>query len=267
MVTYGAMLDDPEGQIMESVVGFDTHLDTLEAVVVDGIDRVVGERRFLNSEAGRAEAVLLCLDHGVDRVGIEGASGYGAALARAVVGAGRTVIDVSPRVTASRRRAGGGGKSDRGDARIVARAVLAGEGNRWCDTPEFELIRVVTHRRNALVTDQTRDINQLRAMLVDLDPAYAAGLRRLRTARSLEEVCSFAGDDSAPVRAATARLIRQLAQDCVRRLGQIRGLERDLAEAMPAVGQRLIDEMVGCGVITAAMIQTSPSVTRPDGPS
>jgi transposase len=65
--------------------------------------------------------------------------------------------------------------NDRIDARAAARAVLAGKGNRWVDAPELETIRVVSHRRDSLVREQTRAVNELRALLVDYDPPAAGG--------------------------------------------------------------------------------------------
>jgi transposase len=161
-------------------------------------------------------------------------------------------MDVPTRVTASGRTTEGAGKNDLIDARIVARAVLAGKANQWADTPELETMRVLSHRRESLVKDQTRDINQLRALLIDLDPPRAAQLPRLRSTKAFNELAEVDPQDD-PNRKVIAQLIRDLAIDCGRRLGQIRTLERQLATHMPEVGHHLIDTIAGCGIVTAAI--------------
>jgi transposase len=58
----------------------------------------------------------------VDRVGVEGAAGYGAGITRALAAAGIAVVEVDRPTRSARRRSG---KSDRLDAYHAARAVLA----------------------------------------------------------------------------------------------------------------------------------------------
>lgn len=225
----------------------------LEIVVIDEMDRMVVSGRYPNGEEGWAEVVADAGVRRVSRVGIENASGYGVGLARALTKVGVTVIDVPTRFTAAGRRVQGRGKTDRIDARVVARTVAAGEGNQWVDAPDLEVIRMLCHRRNALVTDQTRDINQLRALLIELDPTVAARLRRLRSTRAFHQLTEWPTETD-PRREVAAGLVRDLATDCASRLDRIRRLERQLDRHLPAAGQRLIETIDGCGVITAATL-------------
>jgi transposase len=238
---------------MEPVMGFDTHLGTFDLVAVDGLDRELTSATLANTPRGWAEAIAVAAKFGITVVGVEGASSYGAALARSLVRAGITVKDVPTRDTAWTRRSQGGSKNDRIDARAAARAVLAGKGNRWNDAPEMETIRVVSHRRDSLVTEQTRGVNELRALLVDYDPVAAARLGRLRSLRAFSALAAVATDPD-PHREVIAQLIRDLADDCARRLTQIRHLTTRLETLMPEAGQRLITQIDGCGVVTAAII-------------
>lgn len=235
------------------VIGVDPHLDTFDLVAVDGLDRVLIAQHCANTPVGWTQAAEIADRFDISVVGIEGASGYGAALARKLTRSGLRVVDVPTRVTASRRRSQGGAKNDQIDARVVARAVLADRANRWADTPGLETLRVLTHRRESLVRAQTRDINALRALLIDLDPSQAATLRRLRSTRAFIKLTGLQTQPD-PAGEVTAQLIRELGADCVRRLNQIRDLQRLMRAHMPQVGQQLIDGIVGCGVITAATL-------------
>jgi transposase len=239
--------------MLDPVGGCDPHLDTFDLVTIDGIDRELSWNHWQNSPQGWRAALTELDRFGIRTLGIENASGYGVGLARAAAAAGIEVIDIPTRVTAVGRRANGSDKTDRIDARVVARAVLAGKGNRWVDTPELEAIRVLSHRRQALVRDQTRDINQLRALLINIDPQHAARLGRLRSTRAFGQLACLEPQPD-PTLEIIADVIRNLAQDAARRLTQIRTLERQLAAAMPPRGQHLIDTIEGCGTITAAIL-------------
>jgi transposase len=238
---------------MEPVMGFDTHLGTFDLVAVDGLDRVLASDTLANTSQGWTEAVAIAARFGITVVGVEGASSYGASLARALSRAGITVKDIPTRDTAWTRRSQGGAKNDRIDARAAARAVLAGKGNRWVDAPELETIRVVSHRRDSLVREQTRAINELRALLVDYDPPAAARLGRLSSLKGFTQLAALAADLD-PHREVVAQLIRDLAGDCARRLTQIRQLTTRLDTLMPQAGRRLIKQINGCGVVSAAII-------------
>jgi transposase len=238
---------------MEPVMGFDTHLGTFDMVAVDGLDRELESAQVANTPQGWAEAVATAHKFGITLVGVEGASSYGAALARTLLGAGITVKEVPTRDTAWTRRSHGGAKNDRIDARAAARAVLAGKGNVWTDDPAQETMRIVTHHRESLVRAQTRAVNELRALLVGYDPPAAARLGRLNTLKGFNALAGLA-PDSDPHRELIAQLIRDLADDCARRLTTIRKLTGQLKTLMPEAGQRLIDSIDGCGVVSAAII-------------
>ncbi len=235
------------------VMGCDPHLDTLAAAVVDSNGAELAVLTVANTDLGWDQLVRLCEQHQVRTVGIEGASGYGRRLAQTLTGAGIGVKEVPTRLTARTRRVDGAGKSDPGDARTIGRAVARGEGHTWVDDTGLETLRVLTNRRDQLVTVQTADINQLRALLAEIDPETAARLPRLRSRKSLIRIArtEYAGDSH---RETVARLIRAIAADCEHRLEQIRDLEQSMREVMPPVGWALIDQIHGCGIIVAAQL-------------
>ena len=234
-------------------MGVDPHLDSFSVAVIDPLGRQIETLTLSNDAGGWAEALEAARRFGVTMVGIEGASGYGAALARHLGTSGIGVIDVPARVTVAGRNREAAGKSDPTDARVVARAVLEGFGSTWSHQPHLEALRIVTHRRQTLVRDQTRDINRLRALLVDVDPPRAARLGRLRSQRAFSGLARvrYGGD---PHRRAAAQIIRMLASDCRRRLTQIHQLAQQLDELLPPAAHQLIDRIDGLGTIGAATL-------------
>src|SRR5680860_1790030 len=121
--------------------------------------RSLVSRTVPNSEPGWRQLAGVCEEMNVALVGVEGASGYGRALSQRLTQAGMVVIEVPTRVTARERRRDGNGKTDPGDARAIARAAARGDGSVWVDDTDLETVRLLTHRREALVGTQTRDIN------------------------------------------------------------------------------------------------------------
>lgn len=235
------------------VMGCDPHLDTIAAAVLDGIGNEIVSVTVTNTTRGWAHLNDLCRDHHVEVVGIEGASGFGRCLSQSLTRTGVEVREIPTRFTARTRRVDGAGKTDPGDARTVARAVARGEGNQWADQPDLETIRVLTTRRNHLVTAQTADINHLRALLTEIDPERAAQLPRVRSAKQFQQLATieYTGDTH---RETVSQIIREIAGDCYQRHNRILELSTRIEKAMPPVGQDLIDTIEGCGPIVAATI-------------
>jgi transposase len=98
-------------------IGVDTHKDTLAACLVDGLGMARDEREFPNDPAGHtafATWVTGLADPDL-RVGVEGSSSYGAALARHLVACGLAVCEVPPQLSRRERtRTRRPGKSDPG---------------------------------------------------------------------------------------------------------------------------------------------------------
>jgi transposase len=237
-----------------TVMGCDPHLDTISVSVMDLVGRELAAVTVSNDRDGWCRAAELAHRMGVRKVGIEGASGYGVNLSRVMSGIGFEVLEIPTRLTARRRRVDGAGKTDPGDARTIARTVTAGEGHRWADTPNLETIRLLVSRRDQLIKTQTGDINYLRSVLADIAPHLAATLGRVRSRRRLTELANLEMDGPTPYQQQALQLIADTAHDCIQRLEQIRRIETELDTILPPVGRQMIDQIPGCGLITATQI-------------
>lgn len=241
-----------EDTAMTLVMGADPHLDTFDIAVVDELGRETHWAHLPNDRAGWNQAASIARDYQVAMIGIEAASGYGRRLATCLAERGHAVVEVPTRATASVRGRDGQAKTDRGDARAIARAAAADHGYAWTYDPALETVRVLIHRRRSLVATRSREINQLRALLTEIDPARAAGMGRIRsqtTLKSLSHV-AYRGDQH---RHTVAGLIRAIARSCLQRSHEISGLETHIGEVLPAIGKRLMD-LPGVGLITAATL-------------
>ena len=238
---------------MEPVIGIDPHLDSFSLCAADPVGRPIEIATLGNTPSGWAEALKTARRLEITTVGIEGASGYGAALARHLSGAGIRIIDIPARVTAAGRNRQAAGKTDPGDAQVIARALLEGFGSTWRNTPDLEALRVLTHHRERLVADQTRDINRIRALLVDIDPPRAARLGRLRSTTAFNKL-SRTRYTTSPHHQAAATIIRITASNCHRRLTQIRQLTRQITQHLPPAAHQLINHTHGLGPIGAATL-------------
>jgi transposase len=106
-------------------VGMDTHKHEHVAAALNELGELLGEITVAASPAGYRELVEWLKDLGEGAlVGIEGVGSYGAGLCKYLQDAGVPVLEVER----PRRRDRRTGKSDRIDALLAAKKVLAGEG-------------------------------------------------------------------------------------------------------------------------------------------
>jgi hypothetical protein len=162
--------------VVHVVGGVDPHADTFHVAVVTATGRAVGDAQFVATAAGYRSALSFLRGAGmVDRVGVEGAAGYGAGLARAATEAGFEVVEVERPSRSARRRAG---KSDTLDAYHAARAVLA-ERTSPIKDPAVEGLRAVHLARRSAVKAKTATINQIQAILIMAPEPLRARFRGL----------------------------------------------------------------------------------------
>lgn len=236
-----------------NVAGCDPHLDTITVSVINPIGEPIETVTVPNTTIGWEQASDVCAHHGVTQVGIEGASGFGRCLAESLTKQAFTVIEVPTRVTARTRRIDGAGKTDPGDSIAIARAVARRDGSVWRDQPDLETVRLLVNERDRQVTDQTRAVNQLRALLIELDPELAASLGRLgRTKAPFRQLASL-NDPRDPRRDTISMLIRQTATECLDRLERISALTTLIEHHLPPAGHEL-QTIHGCGVVSAGII-------------
>ena len=112
-------------EVVDAVVGTDTHRDTHELEIAHPTGAVIDTRSISNDTGGYAQAVGWIAEHTPGPrvvVAVEGTRSYGAALTRALTEAGLTVIECEQPTRAARR---GKGKSDTIDAQDRARLASA----------------------------------------------------------------------------------------------------------------------------------------------
>jgi transposase len=164
------------------VVGIDTHKATLAACAMDEVGQVLAEATFQNDPAG-FESLLTWLTElgGIERIGLEGSSGFGAGAARHLLAVGLAAVEVPPQLSHRERlRTRRAGKSDPGDALAIARVT-----QREAELPPVRLpdasreLQLIVEAREDLVAEATRTRNRLHADLVVLVPGYGAAAANL----------------------------------------------------------------------------------------
>jgi len=111
-------------ELVEVVIGVDTHKDSHTAAVVDARTGGVLARATVPADPdGYAELTVMAEQHsGLRAWALEGTGGYGAGLARHLAQAGELVLELDRPVRPKRRA---GAKSDPIDAERAARDALA----------------------------------------------------------------------------------------------------------------------------------------------
>ena len=213
-----------------TVVGIDTHKDTLAACAADDVGRAVAHRSFENTPQGHAELAGWVHELEAALVAMEGSGNYGRPAAVALASAGVAVVEVPLNMTAAaRRRQRTGTKTDPADALAIARVGLAEPALR---PPRpgghIEELRCLVRYRCELTAERTRQINRLHADLSQLRPGCHSA--RARIARS---------------RITTLRSLRR----------DITSLAKEIHDAVEATGTTL-RRIDGIGDFTAADILT-----------
>src|SRR4051812_9133497 len=107
------------------IAGVDTHKDFHVVVVLDELGRKLDTASFSTTTRGYRDLTGWVTSFGeVLAIGVEGTASWGAGLCRHLRARGLKVIEVNQPDRHRRRRRG---KSDRIDAEMAARAVLAGD--------------------------------------------------------------------------------------------------------------------------------------------
>ncbi len=188
--------------------------------------------------------------------GIAGAWNYGRGLAQYLVAAEAQVYEVNPRRTArERRRARKVEKSDRLDARAVALLVWREAATLPVVAADDEtaVLELLVTEREGAVAEATRLRNQLRQILLQLDPEHRECLPRLRTSAGVDAATSYATDDPSPLAQHRAGAVRRLALRLQLALEQAKALACPI-EALARARFAPLTQICGIDLLTAGTL-------------
>jgi transposase len=212
-------------ELIDAVVGVDTHRDTHEVELALPTGTAIGTRKISNDNSGFAELLAWIVDHAPGPrvvVSIEGTRSFGVGLARAVAAAGLTVIECEQPNRKARR---GKGKSDPIDAHLAVLAALRLDADRL-PVPradgDREALRILLGTRHELSMVTTAQTNRLRALLLgggdterDLaratltDPVLGAMARRREPPQASREQAVRHGEiPTSPLQASSGKTVR-----------------------------------------------------------
>jgi transposase len=156
-------------ELVDAVVGVDTHRDTHEVEIALPTGTPIGTRKISNDNSGFAELLAWIGDRAPGPrvvVSIEGSRSFGVGLARAVTATGLIVIECEQPNRTARR---GKGKSDPIDAHLAVLAALRLDADRL-PLPradgDREALRILLGSRHELSVATTGQTNRLRALLL-----------------------------------------------------------------------------------------------------
>jgi transposase len=186
------------------------------------------------------------------RWAVENARGLGLHLAQWLVARGEVVDDVPSTATARVRELSRGGrrKNDVIDAAAAASvAALQGDANPVVAEDLSTVLALLDERRDNVVTQRTRLVNQLHALLRDLVPGGAPTDLTSATASRLLTSVRPAG----PVETARKQLARDLVAEIRDADQRLKALTAQIADTVAANGSRLT-EVDGIGPIIAGRL-------------
>ncbi len=233
-------------------IGIDPHKTSVTAAALDPVGETVGHRRVACT-AKTADQLIGWADAWPDRRwAVEGASGLGRGVAQQLIAAGEQVIDVPAKLAARARLLGSGSsrKSDLVDAVSVGSVALYNSKLRTVEREdEAVVLRLLSDRRDDLVSERTRTVNRLHVLLRDLVPGGARrDLSTLQAGRFLSGIRPLTTVDIE-----RKRIARALLEDLRRADRQLRAISTTIETAVAASNSSLT-EVFGIGPVLAAKI-------------
>lgn len=245
-------------ELVELVIGVDTHADTHTAALVAVDTRALLATIIVTADGdGYAELLALAEQHGGLRAwAIEGAGGYGAGLARHLAENEELIVELDRPVRPARRA---GAKSDVIDAERAARDALARTKLAAPKTgPQRGALQALLTARRSAVHASTTAQRQLRALVITAPEQVRARFRGHTTRGMIDlAVRVRPGAAAADVEAFTvlstlralARRIRVLDTEAAEHERAIRGIVR--AWRPDLLGLRGVGPIVAAIVLTA----------------
>jgi transposase len=174
--------------VVDAVVGVDTHRDTHAAEFADATGTPIATMAISNDSAGFAALLTWIAEHAPGprlAASLEGTRSYGIGLARALTAAGVLVVECEQPDRKQRR---GKGKSDPIDAHLAVLAALRLDTERLPSPRadgDREALRILLGARHDISTAATAQTNRLRALLLTGEDCDRQSARRPLTDTAL----------------------------------------------------------------------------------
>lgn len=245
-------------ELVEVVIGVDTHSQTHTAAVLDARSGGVLARATVTADPdGYAELVAVADQHsGLRAWAMEGAGGYGAGLARHLAGADELVVELDRPKRPARRA---GAKSDPIDAERAARDALARTRLTQPKTgAQRAALQMRLTARRAAVEAATAAQRQLLAMVITAPEKVRARFRGQSTRAAIITAAQLRpGASKADIESLTALTV---LHDLARRIrfleAEASGHEKAIRAIVRSWRPDLL-ELVGVGPIVAATVLTA----------
>jgi len=243
-------------QVVDVVIGVDTHKHTHTGAVVDAATGgLLAEITVATDPHGYQRLLEWAAAHGSRAWALEGAGGYGAGLARYLVGAGEQVIELDRPARAARRN---GAKSDSLDATRAAREALGRVhlAQVKIDGPRAQLAALMAARRSA-VEAATLAQRQLHALVIAAPETLRAMFRgQSTTAMTVTAARLRLRTGWGAHTTTTASVLRTLARRTLALQNEARDHERAMTVIVRSWRPDLL-EQPGIGTIVAAQVLIS----------
>jgi len=234
-------------------VGVDTHKDQHLAVALDALGQLLAEITITADPAGYRKLAgwIGELEEEV-RVGIDGAGSYGAGLCEYLQGEGVEVFEVER----PRRRERRTGKSDRLDALLAAKKVIAGDG---LSTPRGSgkrlALQMLLAAHRSVVSERSRLYNQLQALLISAPAALRERVGPARNGATLAERLS--GMRTRPTASLQENTTLQVLRDIANRARALDQQAKSYTSQIDTIARELAPYLLdepGVGPITAGKL-------------
>ncbi|WP_449343323.1 IS110 family transposase [Streptomyces rhizosphaerihabitans] len=235
-------------QAEEVILGVDTHKDVHVAAVITVLGVLLAHKEFPVTAIGYRQLLAWASSFGVlHRAGVECTGSYGAALARFLSRENIQVIEVNQPDRALRRKRG---KTDAVDAEAAARAVLSGRADVTPKTGQGPAadMRVLRLAKESAVKARTQAKNQLKAVLLGIDPELREALSKLTNTALITTCADLPDADDAAV--FTLRLLARRIQQLT---AEVKELGRRVTKAVRRCHPQLLD-IIGVGPDSAAAL-------------
>jgi transposase len=244
-------------ELVDGVIGVDTHRDTLTAAAVTNLGGVLAHTTTSADAAGYQRLLDFAHTHLPGRRcwAVEGAGSFGAGLAGFLHRHGERVLEVGrPKRPVSRS----GAKSDALDAVRAAREAL---GQDHLATPrrrgEREALRALLTTRRCATLARVAAVGQLKALIVGAPEELRAELRGRSTARQVQYCAGLRRRPSRSLEhQATVQALRATAQRIQFLHAEADQLQAELTRLVSAIAPWLL-EIPGVGPLSAAQLLVS----------